>query len=62
MKRNMNGKTGDGRKRDPASSGKNTTEIVCILDRSGSMQAIRSDAIGAFNRFRTSRHRRTRPG
>lgn len=26
-------------------------EIVCIIDRSGSMEAIRSDAIGGFNRF-----------
>ena len=31
--------------------GKDTTEIICILDRSGSMQSIRSDAIGAFNQF-----------
>lgn len=27
------------------------TEIACILDRSGSMGAIRSDAIGGFNTF-----------
>ena len=27
------------------------TEIVCIIDRSGSMQAIRQDAIGGFNQF-----------
>ena len=27
------------------------TEIVCIIDRSGSMQSIRSDAIGGFNAF-----------
>ena len=27
------------------------TEIVCIIDRSGSMARIRSDAIGGFNRF-----------
>lgn len=26
-------------------------EIVCVIDRSGSMEAIRSDAIGGFNRF-----------
>lgn len=27
------------------------TEIVCIIDRSGSMHTIRDDAIGGFNRF-----------
>ena len=27
------------------------TEIVCILDRSGSMSAIRNDTIGGFNEF-----------
>ncbi len=27
------------------------TEIVCILDRSGSMQSMRDDAIGGFNAF-----------
>jgi len=27
------------------------TELVCIMDRSGSMGAIRSDAIGGFNTF-----------
>jgi hypothetical protein len=27
------------------------TEIICIIDRSGSMQSIRSDAIGGFNAF-----------
>ncbi|MBN2358052.1 MAG: VWA domain-containing protein [Deltaproteobacteria bacterium] len=27
------------------------TEIVCIIDRSGSMEAIRDDAIGGFNVF-----------
>ncbi len=26
-------------------------EIVCIIDRSGSMESIRQDAIGGFNRF-----------
>jgi hypothetical protein len=31
--------------------GKETTEIICIIDRSGSMESIRSDAIGGFNRF-----------
>ena len=29
----------------------NLSEIVCIVDRSGSMDAIRSDAIGGFNTF-----------
>lgn len=29
----------------------NFTEIVCIIDRSGSMHAIRDDAIGGFNQF-----------
>jgi uncharacterized protein YegL len=29
----------------------NLSEIVCIVDRSGSMDAIRSDAIGGFNSF-----------
>lgn len=27
------------------------TEIVCVIDRSGSMDSIRSDAIGGFNAF-----------
>jgi len=27
------------------------TEIVCIIDRSGSMAAIQKDAIGGFNTF-----------
>jgi len=27
------------------------TEIVCIIDKSGSMDSIRSDAIGGFNSF-----------
>ncbi|MFQ5570092.1 MAG: hypothetical protein ACE5G0_10490 [Rhodothermales bacterium] len=27
------------------------TEIICIIDRSGSMDSIRSDAIGGFNAF-----------
>jgi hypothetical protein len=30
---------------------KNLTEIVCIVDRSGSMNDIREDAIGGFNTF-----------
>lgn len=29
-------------------------EIICIIDRSGSMSAIESDAVGGFNRFLTS--------
>jgi uncharacterized protein YegL len=30
---------------------RSTTEIICIIDRSGSMASIRSDAIGGFNSF-----------
>lgn len=30
---------------------KNHAELVCILDRSGSMESIRSDAVGGFNAF-----------
>ena len=30
---------------------KERTELVCILDRSGSMSSIRNDAIGGFNTF-----------
>ena len=30
---------------------KNMTEIVCVLDRSGSMESIVDDAIGGFNTF-----------
>lgn len=30
---------------------KDHTEIVCIIDRSGSMESIRSDAMGGFNTF-----------
>ena len=29
----------------------NLSDIICILDRSGSMESIRSDAIGGFNTF-----------
>jgi hypothetical protein len=29
----------------------NHSEIICIIDRSGSMQTIRDDAIGGFNQF-----------
>lgn len=29
----------------------NLTEIICVIDRSGSMSAIRHDAIGGFNTF-----------
>jgi uncharacterized protein YegL len=39
---------------------KRLTEIVCILDRSGSMDAIRDDAIGGFNSFLDSQQ--TLPG
>lgn len=30
---------------------KNSTEIICILDKSGSMQSIKNDIIGSFNSF-----------
>ena len=36
------------------------SEIVCIIDRSGSMDAIRSDAIGGFNSFITDQ--KAQPG
>ena len=29
----------------------NYQEIICIIDRSGSMETIKSDAIGGFNSF-----------
>lgn len=29
----------------------NLTEIVCVLDKSGSMMAVRDDSIGSFNQF-----------
>jgi hypothetical protein len=29
----------------------NLSEIICIIDRSGSMESIKSDAIGGFNSF-----------
>jgi hypothetical protein len=29
----------------------NLTEIICVIDRSGSMGSIRDDAIGGFNTF-----------
>ena len=32
-------------------SNPNLTEIVCILDKSGSMSSVRMDAIGGFNSF-----------
>lgn len=32
-------------------SNPNLTEIVCILDKSGSMGSVRMDAIGGFNQF-----------
>lgn len=31
--------------------GKKVTELICIIDRSGSMASIREDAIGGFNTF-----------
>lgn len=34
-----------------------TTEIVCIIDRSGSMEPIRADAIGGFNSFLADQQR-----
>ena len=30
---------------------KNLTEIICVVDRSGSMHSIKDDAIGGFNTF-----------
>ena len=30
---------------------KNLTEIICLVDRSGSMEAVRDDSIGGFNAF-----------
>lgn len=30
---------------------KNATEIICVVDKSGSMEAVASDAIGGFNAF-----------
>lgn len=30
---------------------KNLTEIICLVDRSGSMDSVRDDAIGGFNAF-----------
>jgi hypothetical protein len=27
------------------------TEIICVIDKSGSMNSIKSDAIGGFNQF-----------
>lgn len=29
----------------------NLAEVVCVMDRSGSMEAIREDAVGGFNSF-----------
>jgi hypothetical protein len=29
----------------------NLTEIICIIDKSGSMASIRDDAVGGFNSF-----------
>lgn len=33
------------------------TEIVCVVDRSGSMEAIKNDAIGGFNNFLTEQQK-----
>lgn len=33
---------------------KNHTEIICVVDRSGSMKKIKDDAIGGFNSFLAS--------
>lgn len=41
-------------------SKENLTEIVCILDKSGSMSSVRMDAIGGFNTFLTEQ--RSLPG
>ena len=37
----------------PKTDAETVTEIVCVVDRSGSMEAIKSDAIGGFNNFLT---------
>ena len=37
--------------KNPIMKGKNVTEIICIIDRSGSMERIRDDAMGSFNQF-----------
>ena len=42
---------GDKSPQKEGQKGKDVTEIICIIDRSGSMESIRSDAIGGFNRF-----------
>jgi hypothetical protein len=36
-------------------------EIICVLDRSGSMQSIQDDAIGGFNAFIASQRRQPEP-
>ena len=38
-------------KKEGDHKGMDVTEIICVIDRSGSMESIRSDAIGGFNRF-----------
>ena len=35
----------------------NLTEIACVVDKSGSMQSIASDAIGGFNSFLTAQQK-----
>lgn len=39
----------------------NLTEIICVIDRSGSMGHIRSDAIGGFNTFLEEQKRVDKP-
>lgn len=43
--------TGGSNPQEEKTGENNTSEIICIIDRSGSMESIRSDAIGGFNRF-----------
>lgn len=39
------------KKKEQDKSSEQTTEIVAIIDRSGSMESVKSDAIGGFNNF-----------
>ena len=36
-------------------------EIICIIDRSGSMESIRDDAIGGFNAFIAEQKKQSEP-
>ena len=36
-------------------------ELICIIDRSGSMESIRDDAIGGFNAFITEQKKEPEP-